>query len=134
MKLLIFAAIAIHAQTTIKPDQLRAAAPEAPRPVLLAFSAKGFAPVILGPGITATMTATGWVIDVAAALPTLTRTRTLATPAADGSYPLTANGALYRNGLLMTAGVDYAWAGGRATPKTPWAVDDIVVADEVTIQ
>lgn len=130
-------AAALSAQTTIKPDQLRAAAPESPKPVLLAFSAKGFTPVALGAGIGITQTATGWIIDVLPATfppPTLTRTRTQVAPDAAGTYPLTPLGTLYRNGLAMAPGVDYTWAAGRATPKTPWAADDVVVADEVSIK
>lgn len=135
--LLFFTAAALSAQTTIKPDQLRAAPPETPKPVLLAFSAKGFSPVTLGPGITATLTAAGWVIDVAPPSPTvitLARVRTQVTADASGSFPLTAAGALYRNGLLMTAAVDYTLAAGRATPKTPWAADDIVIVEEIELK
>lgn len=134
----LFFVAAAYSQTAIKPDQLRAAPPDpASKPVLLAFSVRGFTPVTLGPGITATQTAAGWVIDVApnaAPAQKLTRTRTQVTAAADGSYPLTDVGVLFRNGLAMTAGVDYTWAAGRATPKTPWAADDIVIAEEIEIK
>lgn len=134
---LLFVAFVAHGQTGIKPDQLRATAPETAKPVLLAFSVRGFTPVALGPGIVATQSATGWTIDIAPSAtpaPRIVRSRLAVTPAADGSYPLTENGVLFRNGLAMTAGVDYTFAAGRATPKTPWPADDLVVADEVTIQ
>lgn len=137
IRILLLTALIATAQTTIKPDQLRAAAPEAAKPIILAFSAKGFTPVVLGPGITATQTSTGWVIDVAPApAPSLklARTRAQVTAAADGSYPLTSLGVLYRNGLAMTPGVDYNWASGRATPKTPWAADDLVTTEELELQ
>ena len=42
-------------------------------------------------------------------------------------------GVLKRNGLSQTAGVDYTYTNGRATPKIPWSTDDIVVADEITL-
>ena len=133
----LFVAVVAHGQTGIKPDQLRATSPEAAKPVLLAFSVRGFTPVALGPGIVATQSATGWTIDIApsaAPAPRIVRSRLAVTPSADGSYPLTENGVLFRNGLAMTAGVDYTFAAGRATPKTPWPADDLVIADEVTIQ
>jgi hypothetical protein len=127
--------IPLLAQTTIKPEQLRTTAPDAPKPVLLAYTLRGFQSVTLGPGITATQTATGWTIDVTPATVKfkLVRTQTQLTPAADGSYPLSETGVLKRNGLSQTAGVDYTYTNGRATPKTPWAADDVVVADEITL-
>lgn len=135
MKTLFFISMALSAQTTVKPDQLRAAPPETPKPVLLAFTTKGFQPVFLGSEFTATQTATGWTIGLVSnsVKATLTRTLTQLTPAADGSYPLSPTGVLKRNGLSQTAGVDYTWANGRATPKTPWSADDIVSADEITL-
>jgi hypothetical protein len=138
MRLLLIATATLYAQTSIKPDQLRAAPPDAPKPVLLAYtSGKGFQAVTLGPGFTVTMTASGWVIDVAptpAPALRIARVRAQVMAAADGSYPLSDIGVIFRNGLLMTAGIDYTLSAGRATPKTPWAADDIVVADEITVQ
>ena len=133
--LLLLLSIPLLAQTTVAPGQLRPAAPEAPKPILLAFTAKGFQPVTLGPEFTATQTATGWTINVAAASAkvNLARTQIQLTPAADGSYPLSPTGVLKRNGLSQTAGVDYTYTNGRATPKIPWSTDDIVVADEITL-
>jgi hypothetical protein len=136
--LLLLTCSALVAQTTIKPDQLRAAAPDAPKPTLIGYtSTKGFQPVTLGANIGVTQTATGWIIDALPATfqpPTLTRTLTRVSPDAGGAYPLTANGALFRNGLLMARDTDYTWAAGKATPKTPWAADDIVIAEEIEIK
>jgi hypothetical protein len=131
--LLMFAALPLLAQTTIKPDQLRAAKPEG-APLLLACNQAGCTPVRLGPGITARIDGEFFVIEVAAAKPRIVRTRAQVAAAADGSYPLAENGTLFRNGLAMTAGVDYTWSAGRATPRAPWAADDIVAAEELEIK
>ena len=131
--LLFILCLPLLAQTTVKPDQLRPAAPEAPRPVLLAFSLKGFTPVTLGPGISVTLTPTGYVIDAAATKWTLSVAQTVLALSPDGSVPLAPNATLKRNGLHMTPGIDYTYSNGKATPKTPWAADDLLVAVSYTL-
>ena len=131
--LLLILGLPLLAQTTIKPDQLRPAAPEAPRPVLLAFSLKGFTPVTLGPGISVTVTPTGYTIDAAGSKFILTVNQIILTPLADGTLPLAPNAVLKRNGLHMTPGIDYTYSNGKATPKTPWAADDTLVAVSYTL-
>ena len=130
------AAFAQPPRTTLRPDQLRVFPPQGSRPVLLAFEDGGFFPLTLGPTLGVTKTAAGWEIFVISSPtkpPILVRTETVVTAAPDGSFPLTANGALYRNGLRMAADIDYTRANGRATPLTPWAASDTVIAEEVSI-
>lgn len=135
MKYIFFlVTVSLQAQTTIKPEQLRAAPPEAPRPVLLAFGPKGFTPVTIGPAISVSTTVNGYIIDVFSwKQPVLTVVERLVTQSADGSYDVPQNASVYRNGLRMAAGVDYTRAAAKITPKTPWAADDIVVIEEITL-
>ena len=139
MKFILLAAVALSAQTTtsIKPDQLRQTPAQSTSPILLAFSPFGFTPVILGLGITVTQTPNGYLLDFAAPpapKAKISRLQYILTRAFDGTYTLTGNTILYRNGLLMTPGADYTLTAGRVTPLTPWATDDIVVADEIRIE
>lgn len=133
---LLFVA-ALHAQQGIKPDQLRAAAPEGPRPTLLAYTLRGFQAVTLGTGITVTQTASGYTIDVAAApAPKVTAVlvQTVLARASDGTYPATPNAVICRNGLRLRLGSDYTVAGGRIVPSAAWAADDEITADEWRVE
>jgi len=139
--LIIATALCLLAQTptSIRPEQLRSAAPEAPRPTLLAITLRGFTSVTLGPGISVTQSPNGYTIDAAPAQSpkfNIVLIQSTLPRAADGTYPAAPNSIIHRNGLRMELGSDYAVSNGRILFAASAGVtaDDKITADEFRIE
>lgn len=118
--LILFGVLA-QAQTSVKPDQLRAA--PAPTLRLVAFDASGrLALLEIGAGIELVGST---LVASASAPPMLVKTRLVRDSA--GNYPAT-TGVVTRNGVVQEEGGDYAIrAPGTLVPALPWDAGDIVL-------
>ena len=126
--LLLLLPLALAAQTTITPPQLRWGAPGEPQNLrLFAVGLSGMVQVSIGPGLR---------IELREGIPTLTAelgavrvvSRVL-TQDANGNYPCPQCQRVYRNGIRQAPAVDYNTNPGGVLPILPWAVDDVVLGE-----
>ena len=134
MRYLIFLAAPLFAQTTVPPTQLRESSSLTSSPSMIRLYAvdptkQGVIPIKPGAGLTLRSTADGWALEAttAAALPLLLR-RVL-TRDSFGNYGAQSGAEIFRNGILMTEGVDFRRDGTVVIPiPAPWAPEDMVVS------
>jgi hypothetical protein len=106
------------AQSRITADQLRAGAASNLRILAVDSTTGRFAYLTLGGGVEIV----GTTLQATAAAP---RSPAPLSRNTDGSYSY-GGGAVFRNGLFQTPGVDYTIASGAVRPVSAWAVDDVV--------
>lgn len=126
MKLAIFTALALAAQTRLPIDQLKGPPGEVR---LLALDATG-KPItlILGEGLEIVG---GQIKMRAIPVPSgyaLIKSEDLLLIAPDGTYSASTGMSIYRNGMLMSAGSDYTLVAGRVRPAEPWSASDVITA------
>lgn len=119
----------LMAQTSVPPSMLRESNPldsPASQVRIYAGDANGrLFRVRPGAGLTLRSTADGWVLEAVAAAPVRLARRVL-TRDSFGNYR--SDGEIFRNGILMTEGVDFRRDAGAVIPlPVPWAADDLVV-------
>jgi hypothetical protein len=126
MRLIIAALLALsaHAQTRITLDQIKAPAGQVR---LLILEADGkLSTVTLGDGLEIV----GGQIK-AKAIPAgfrLVKGEYALVRAEDGTYSASDESAIFRNGMLMSIGLDYTLVGGRVRPAEPWPSTDMITA------
>ena len=126
MKLVLFTALALAAQTRLPIDQLKGPPGEVR---LLALDAAGkLTTLTLGEGLEIS----GSVIKMKAVpVPSgyaLIKSEDLLLIAPDGTYSASTGMSIYRNGMLMSAGSDYTMVAGRVRPAEPWSASDVITA------
>lgn len=121
MKPLSLLAIISLAYAAVTPPQLGLPTGSA----LIAIVGGRFVPVQVGRGVTLSQDAAGvWMITVTATPPpVLLQAVLLRDTAGNYSGP---SGAVYRNGIYQTPGLDYTGLGGDISPTQPWEASDIV--------
>jgi hypothetical protein len=115
-------ALTLQAQTSVKPEQIRAQ--PAPAVRLLAFDSTGRLMLLdLGPGVQIVGSMVTAAVD--ASPPVIVSTRLKRD--ASGNYPATV-GLVTRNGVVQERGGDYNLTSAGLVPVTPWDAADIVLA------
>jgi hypothetical protein len=131
--LLLFFAFSLSAQTSIPPNQIRQLSDLTISPGNIRLYAvdptkQGVIQVKPGAGLVLRSTPEGWVLEsTAVALPLLLRRVLSRDPF--GNYPAPVGAEIFRNGLLMTEGVDYNRDATSVIPlRGPWVPEDIVIS------
>jgi hypothetical protein len=134
MRYLIFLAAPLFAQTTVPPTQLRESSSLTSSPSMIRLYAvdptkQGVIPIKPGAGLTLRSTADGWVLEATTVASPLRLIRRVLTRDAFGNYAAPEGAEVFRNGILVTEGVDFRRESSAVIPlPAPWAQDDIVVA------
>lgn len=129
-------ALPLVGQTTVPPSQLRESSALQSSPSQIRLYAvdptkQGVISVKPGAGLSLRSTPEGWVLE-ATAMSIRMQSRTLTRNAA-GNYPVGLVAIVYRNGLIMSLGLDYTHNGEAVIPLQPWASDDTVVAVQLVV-
>lgn len=127
MRYLIFA-LPLLAQTTVPPSMLReTSALEAPPSQIRLYAGDNAGKLFRvkpGAGLSLRSASDGWVIEATAVQTRLVR-RVLQ-PDANRNYVVSPEAVIYRNGILMTVGVDYQVNASGVLPPSDWTGDLIV--------